>query len=295
MHIRIYGRATTDVGYDGEDEPVLDKGETKRDIWGTEPRGRCLRLSLRTLNTVAMWSHGLMSIAVLAVAVVNKAHEKCVPVSSTFNAGRPGPYANTSSSELLPGPGICFGYLALAFELVCFAAHVWIWWNFNVDYQAILTKKINPWRWLEYAVSSSFMVLCIVSIVGQHSLGALLGLAGCNAATMATGLWSEQANWHKDRNDRKDWFPFALGVFLQAVVWTAVFVAYGTTATKLTPPWFVHVFPVQLFAFFNCFAVVEGLWLNGSIERYEDKEWWYIFLSLSSKISLAALIIGATF
>lgn len=290
-------RFSTRDPLDGEDDPLVPEegGDDKKELLGTKPSGQCLRLSLRTLNTVAMWSHGLMSIAVLAVAVVNKAHEKCVPVSSTFNAGRPGPYANTSSSELLPGPGICFGYLALAFELICFAAHLWIWLNFEEGYQKILRNRINPWRWAEYAASSTVMLLAILSVVGQHSLGALLGLSGCNAATMATGLWSEQANWHKDRNDKKDRFPFALGWLLQAVVWTAVFVAYGTTATKLTPPWFVHVFPVQLFVFFTCFGVVEGLWLNGSIERYEDKEWWYVFLSLSSKISLAALIIGATF
>lgn len=274
--------------------------------------------SLTTLNAVAMVSHFLMAWAVLGVCIWKDAAHKCVPITNTFNIGRPAGYGNTSSYETLPGSGICYGYLAFAFELVCFFAHWWVWW-YDTDYvQQIIPSMVNPWRWNEYALSASLMVISVAVVSGSHSLGAVLGFVGCNVGTMYTGQWSEMVNrkdvalerW-VDRREISDkptqpewvksakstWTPFVVGCVLQAFVWTGIFASYGASVSRQQDPpvpWFVHAFVVQLFVAFNSFALVEALWLGTNwIKTYKDKEWHYMFLSLSSKMILSSFVVGS--
>lgn len=277
----------------------LATGEFEDDSTGKdrEEQGSCWP-GVLTLNTVAMVSHFVMAWAVLGVCIWKDAAHKCVPITNTFNEGRPGGFGNTSGTETLPGVGICYGFLAFAFELVCFLAHAWVRYYEDVYIQRILPSMLNPWRWLEYSVSSSLMVVAVATVSGSHAFGAILGYVGCNVGTMYTGLWSEMANRERAgdtymKSAKPTWTPFVVGCVLQVFVWIGILTSYGASVARQIPPWFVHAFVIQVFIAFNSFAVVEALWISNYITSYASKEWYYMFLSLSSKLILSSFVIGS--
>lgn len=294
-----------------------DGGEETEDARDVYIYG-CVPNSTERMHWFACVSHFFMSVAILAIAIL-KGADRCAPVTISFATGRPGAFANTSSSMQIGGPGICFAWLAFAFEVVCFLAHLRVLWratesgfayNYENYLQRILQTRVNPWRWNEYALSSSIMILAIASVVGLHDLGALLCLAAANVGTMYTGQWSEESNAatlsKREQSKccgcgrpakRGKFKPFLVGVVLQTFVWISVFVSYGHTVQRVggvdAVPWFVHLFAFFLFAAFSSFAIVELLWTAGVIRLYTTKEWWYVALSLGSKIGLAAQVAGA--
>lgn len=160
------------------------------------------RNSLKNWHFRAALAHFIMAFAVLGIAIW-KGQGMCVPITISYNGARPGANANTSSVEQIGGPGICFAFMAFAFELVCFAAHARILWIWETYIQYILTKRVNPWRWAEYALSSSIMIMAVASVSGSHSLGELLGYVGCNVGCMATGYWSETKNKRKKEKEEE--------------------------------------------------------------------------------------------
>lgn len=278
---------------DTTDEEDTDPNEKE------DKGGCCSWPGVLTLNKVALGSHLAMSGVVLGVCLWKDAAHKCVPITNTYNNARPGGSGNTSSYETLPGAGICYGYLAFAFELVCFLAHFWVWRHKEEYVQKILPRMVNPWRWFEYAISSSLMIVAVANVSGSHSLGAILGCVGCNVGTMYTGQWSEMVNRERVgdtyvKSAKSTWTPFVVGCVLQVFVWTSIFASYGASVARQSPPWFVHAFVVQVFLAFISFAFVEGLWIGTDyIKSYKSKEWYYILLSLSSKLILSSFVIGS--
>lgn len=255
---------------------------------------------LQTLNWIALATHSAVGVAALVVAIVKRGDTKCVPITQTYNAARPGTGFNSTDAVLLPGPGLCYAYLAFAFEVVCAAAHANILWNEDA-YEALIRDRVNPWRFAEYAVSASIMLMAVSSTAGVSDFSAQMAFVACNVGCMACGHLSELLNPNIGARPgyagwNAQWTPFGVGALLQAVPWTCVFYAYGLGAARLNPPWIVTAVVVQLFLFFNCFALVEALWLAGKgIKSYRAKEWWYTVLSLTSKVSLAGMFVASAF
>jgi len=155
-------------------------------------------------------------------------------------------------------------------------------------YVAALERGINPYRWYEYALSASLMIVVIAMLAGIWDLGTLLALFGLVAVMNLAGLVMERHNLHTETTD---WTAYYVGVVAGAVPWLVIAVAIGASiaASNGQVPDFVIYIYVSIFVFFNLFA------LNMILQYRETWRWAdylfgervYILLSLVAKSALA--------
>lgn len=82
---------------------------------------------------------------------------------------------NPPSFQVLPEPQVVFtiGYLGVilaSFLLISAVAHFVIGFLKTRDYEKYLKKGMNPYRWYEYALSSSIMIVILATFVGVWEL-----------------------------------------------------------------------------------------------------------------------------
>lgn len=211
----------------------------------------------------------------------------------------------------LPGPGampgvpvpilqtettIAIAPLVAAFFFLSAAAHfVTILPGFYERYRANLARRLNSYRWIEYAISASLMIVVIGLITGISDLPTLLALFALNAAMIFFGWNMELLN--PDPRRRPDWKPFVFGSLVGLVPWVIIAWYFLTAADRIPEiPDFVPWILVSLFVFFNCFAVNQFLQFKrtGKWRDYVYGERAYIFLSLAAKSALAWQVFSGT-
>ena len=249
-----------------------------------DDRSRYARL--RTFNWVAAVVH-----AAQAVAVVVLATDFTLPVTATYLSGPPG---------TPPGDQVTLWDVPTALAIAAFLAlsaifHVIVASPGVFDrYRAGLAQGHNYFRWVEYSLSSSLMIVIIAQLVGISDVVALLALFGVNASMILFGWLQEKYHQPGDGG----WLPFVFGCFAGAVPWIGVVlytIAPGST-TGAEPPGFVYGIIVSLFLFFNVFALVQWLQYKpvGRFRDYLTGETAYIVLSLTAKSALAWQIFVGT-
>jgi len=178
-------------------------------------------------------------------------------------------------------------YLAVVFLFVSAVAHALIATVLYDRYVAYLADGTNPYRWYEYAVSASVMIVLIAMLAGVWDLGTLLALFGLVAVMNLCGLLMERQN---RPTDETDWSPFVVGSIAGVVPWLVIAVSIvGTFDAGGSPPDFVVAIYVSLFVLFNLFAVNMVLQYRG-VWRWTDYlygERAYVVLSLVAKSLLA--------
>ncbi len=240
---------------------------------------------LRLFNIGAGVLHLLQAVAVLLLT-----NARSLPVTAAFGNGPPGqPMGPLVLEELFSyriGLGV-FTFLALSAFFHFLVASPWGF----VNYRAELRETRNRFRWAEYSLSSSVMIILIAGIVGITDVAALIGLAGVNASMIFFGWLMETTN--KPGPDAR-WSPFRFGSFAGIIPWIAIVVyTVGAATTDVGSgdgvPGFVYGIFVSLFLFFNSFAITQLL-------QYRAKNKWsdylrgeraYIILSLLAKSALA--------
>ena len=138
---------------------------------------------LRRWNVVV----GLI-LAVQAAAIALLTNDFSLPVTATFMTGPPGTPAELDTLFDVPlGWGV-FAFLAIsaAALLVIASPGVFEWYTRN------LQQSRNYARWIEYAVSSSIMIVLIAMITGVSDIAALLAIFGVNACMILFGLLMEK-------------------------------------------------------------------------------------------------------
>ena len=151
--------------------------------------------------------------------------------------------------EVPIGPVVAsfFAMSAIAHLIVAFPARGW--------YERRLARRQNPARWIEYAFSSSVMIVVIAMLTGIREVGTLIGIVGANAAMNLFGWSMEAAN---EGRDRPQWLYYVFGCIAGIVPWLVISVALltGLTAPDAAPiPGFVIAIYVSLFLSFNVFAL----------------------------------------
>ena len=244
------------------------------------PLQRSSPARLRRYNLVA----GCLHLA-QAVVIVLLATSFSLPVRATYMTGPPGPTVGSQTVDLF---SLNFAWaIAAFFALVTGAPHRrrprW------APYQVQLGKCRNPYRWLEYSLSSSIMIVLIAMLVGINDSAALLALAGVNASMIAFG-------WMQERYEApgKGLGPFWIGCIAGSIPWLAIGVYIAGPGADQHAPAFVYVIFFSLFAFFNCFAINQWLQYRriGKWRDYLIGERTYITLSLVAKSLLAWQIFG---
>lgn len=228
--------------------------------------------------------HALQAAAILALA-----NGFTLPVTATFLTGPPG--SGETTDQVLFDLPIAWG--VAAFLLVSAIAHFAISspWLFPW-YERNLIRGRNYARWIEYAVSSSIMIVLIAMLPGITDVAALLGLFGVNASMILFGLLVE----HYEKPGTTNWLPFNFGVIAGAVPWIAIGIYLIAPGVEASPPTFVYAIFFSLFVFFNVFAVNMVLQYKrvGRWRDYLFGEYVYIVLSLTAKSALAWQVFGGT-
>lgn len=233
---------------------------------------------LRRLNLGAGLAH-----AAQAVAMVLLSNGVSLPVSATFATAQPGEPLDASRLSVLfsyrLGPAVAaFSALSALFHFLVASP-----WG-HARYVEELAHHRNRFRWVEYSLSASLMIVLIAGITGITDVAALMALFGVNASMILFG-------WLMETTSRPgagtDWTPFIFGCIAGVVPWAAILV-YLLGAGSGTPGFVYGIF-VALFVLFNCFAVNQLLQYraNGRWADYLFGERVYIWLSLVAKSLLA--------
>ena len=160
-----------------------------------------------------------------------------------------------------------------------------------------LRRGRNRFRWVEYSLSSTLMVVLIAMVTNVTDLSALIAIAFANASMILFGWIMEMVN---DSNEKVWWTPFWFGCIAGIGPWVAI---VGYLVVNLTqasggegPPGFVYGIIVTIFLFFNSFAINQWLQYRG-VGKWRDYiygERVYIILSLVAKSLLAWQIFANT-
>ena len=249
---------------------------------------------LRRFNLIMGGLHLLQGIAMLflATTVIQKIGEFSPQITQNYLAFNPA----TSSLELeskvlfdLP-----FGILVASFLFISAAAHalISIPKKTNEKYNADLEKGINQFRWFEYAISSSIMIVLISTLFGIYDTASLVLIFIVNATMNLFGLVMEQMNSGKSKNDII-WGPFIWGSIAGIAPWIAILLYMFGNGNFDQVPWFVWAIVGTYFVAFNTFPVNMILQYKkvGKWENYIYGERIYIVLSLVAKSILAWLVL----
>ena len=87
--------------------------------------------------------------------------------------GSPGPSVGRQAVALF---NLSFGWAIAAFFALSALAHFGVSGPGWESYQAQLRKTRNPYRWLEYSLSASIMIVLIAMLVGINDIAALVAL-----------------------------------------------------------------------------------------------------------------------
>ena len=164
------------------------------------------------------------------------------------------------------------------------------------SYAGELRRGRNRFRWVEYSISSTLMIVLIALVTGITDLAALIALAFVNASMILFGWIMEMVN----APDRKTWWtPFWFGCIAGIGPWVAIaasIVANVNSGGGEGPPTFVYGIIFSIFFFFNTFAINQWLQYRakGRWADYVSGESVYIVLSLVAKSVLAWQIFANT-
>jgi hypothetical protein len=180
------------------------------------------------------------------------------------------------------------GFLALSGLALLIVATAW-----SRGYAADLARQRNRARWVEYALTSSMMIVLIAQVTGVTDIAALAALFAVNAAMILFG-------WLQEVYERPGggFLPFIFGSMTGIVPWLiiAFWVVSPGSASGAEPPAFVYGIIVSLFLFFNVFALNQYLQYK-QVGRWSDYlvgERAYITLSLVAKSLLAWQVFAGT-
>lgn len=241
---------------------------------------------LRRSNIIAGVLHLSQMIVVLALA-----NDFTLPIVARYMAGPPGS-TFTEPITLLDAPigltvAIFLGLSAFFHFLVASP-------QFFGRYSAGLAQQRNYFRWVEYSMSSSVMIVLIALITGVSDVAAIVAIFGANAAMILFGWLQEKY----ETPGNGGWLPFIFGCIAGIVPWLALIfyvLSIGGPADTSAPA-FVYGIVISIFLCFNSFALVQWLQYKkvGKWSDYLRGERTYITLSLVAKSALAWQIFAST-
>ena len=201
---------------------------------------------------------------------------------------------DTATQSLEPASRVIFdlpfGILVGCFLLVSAIAHGIIVLN-SKTYFSDLEKGINKFRWFEYAISSSIMIVLISTLFGIYDIASLVLIFLVNASMNFFGLVMEQLNVGREKKN-VNWGPFVWGSFAGIAPWIAILIYMLGSGNFSMVPWFVWAIVGTYFVAFNTFPINMVLQYKG-IGKWKDYlygERVYIVLSLVAKTVLAWLV-----
>lgn len=188
--------------------------------------------------------------------------------------------------------------LTASFLLLSALFHFLIAFPFKQKYREGLRVGINQFRWYEYALSSSLMIVLISSLFGVRDVAVFALIALANAAMNFFGLDMELLNAGETKVGKKiNWLPFIFGTIVGLAPWVAIAFYIGVNPNLGEVPGFVWAILATYFIAFNTFPINMLLqYLGvGKFKDYLYGERGYIVLSLVAKTILTWLVLFGAF
>jgi len=180
------------------------------------------------------------------------------------------------------------GFLVAGFLFLSALAHLMVSlpriYEWYVEH---LKKGANYARWIEYAFSSSLMIVIIAMLVGVYDGTSLILLFGLNTMMILFGWMMEL---HNQSTTSTNWTSFIFGSIAGLVPWVVVALyLFNSGEGDFKAPTFVYWIYFSIFIFFNSFAINMVLQYKkvGKWKQYLYGERAYIILSLVAKSLLA--------
>ena len=245
---------------------------------------------LRRLNLAA----GTLHLATAVLMVVLGDRDFSLPVSGFNISGPPG--TELSEGVLTELYSVPLAWAVASFSLLSALFHFLVASGGYAQYRRELERGRNRFRWVEYALSSTLMIVLIALTTGVTDLAALIAIGFANASMILFGWIMEMVN---DPDRDTWWTPFWFGCIAGIGPWAAI---VGALVFNLSqegaegPPGFVYGIIVTIFLFFNCFAINQWMQYRrvGKWADYLHGERVYIVLSFVAKSLLVWQIFANT-
>jgi hypothetical protein len=215
-----------------------------------------------------------------------------LPVTRSYLEFDPG------TETLNPATVILFdlriGPVVASFLFMSAIAHLLIATVLNKKYVNDLKKGMNRYRWYEYSISASVMIVIIAMLTGIYDIGTLLLIFFLNAMMILFGLRMEI---HNQKTEKTDWKPFIYGSIAGIIPWIVIFMwLFGAGGDEGGPPDFVYYIFITIAILFNSFAI------NMALQYKKVRKWknylygerMYVILSLVAKSALAWQVFAGT-
>ncbi len=244
--------------------------------------------SLKLYNIAMGFFHFIQGILILILS-----NNFTLPINTTYLTFNETTY--TLEPVLEHFKDIRLGYAIAIFLFLSSLAHfvlslpkIYDWYINN------LKRGINYARWIEYAFSSSLMIVLIAMLVGVYDLSTLILMFGINAMMILFGLMMEI---HNQTTKKTNWLPYIFGCIAGILPWIVIALyLFNSGEGDNKAPVFVYWIFFSIFLFFNSFAVNMFLQYKkvGKWKDYIYGERVYILLSLLAKSALAWQIFAGT-
>lgn len=245
--------------------------------------------SLRRFNLIMGLLHGIQGFIMLYFALaIDKISSFKPPVYSNFlKFDTATMRLVTDNKKIFDVPfAVCvsiFLFLSALFHFIIVMPRS------NEVYNQNIGKGMNPFRWVEYSLSSSMMIALIALLFGIYDIGLLIAIFMLNASMNFFGLLMEQINQYTQKTS---WSAFVFGALAGIAPWIIIVLyAFGNSSLDKVP-WFVYAIFGSYFVFFNLFPINMVLQYKkvGKWKNYIYGERAYIILSLVAKSVLAWLV-----
>jgi len=173
--------------------------------------------------------------------------------------------------------------------------------------------SVSFWRWIEYSISSTLMILSIFNESGINDLYANITGGCCNVTMILCGIVVDKLLTKQDKSGA--WEVFGLGCVSGLANWVAIFTQIGILSVKGSVPGIVFAITIVIFLFFFTFAIHDFLIIYCSFNPSKHlscccicpaslmsgsdylnyKEMIFMWLSFISKSILSWLVCGASF
>lgn len=227
------------------------------------------------------WNLALTVLHVVqAVAVVLLAGSFAITVTSSVPEGPPGSAA-VAPEALFDVP---IGWAVAGFLLLAALDHLLTGTVARRTYERDLRRGINRFRWVEYSVSATLMVILIGFYSGITSINAVIAVAGANAGMILFGWLQELMNPPGRRSTTM--LPFWFGTIVGLTPWISI--AFNVAGSESVPGFVYGIVVVQAVLFFS-FGLNQWLQYRG-VGRWADYAYGekaYLVLSLVAKSLLA--------
>lgn len=259
--------------------------------------------NLRWWNGLACILHLSQTIAALVLILTDSSFSSfSPPLITTFAVWNKttGPSTGIQIRAHVP-----FAYLTCIVPLLSAIAHGIIVSNWGWPrYVENIRQLQNPWRWFEYGISSSLMIVLIAMLFAIYDISLLLALFFLNATVMYTGRAMDRANLARvgrlmstddSAKEKTDWEPFIVGTVLAVIEWVIIYMTLAQLDWSNLP---LYIVPL-LFVYFCLFCSFAGVdawlyWAGSGMERTLKAEKGFMTLSLCAKSLLLWLIFFGT-